>query len=191
MTKFRAIIFDLDGTIVDSKLDFDKMRDDIGIKNGSPILEYLDTIDDELELMKAFDIVNEHELKGAQESTLIHDFLDFYQYLKQLQIPIGILTRNSKDVTNLTLDKHNLAFDDVLTRDCCKAKPNPDGLNILSQKWEISPESILYIGDFKLDIETAHKAKMKSALILNNKNSEFASMADYTFNLFEELKPLL
>lgn len=40
----RGVIFDLDGTLVDSGLDFDSMRREMGLDPGTPILESLATL---------------------------------------------------------------------------------------------------------------------------------------------------
>lgn len=186
--KLKAIIFDLDGTIVDSKLNFDLMRQQIGIPEGEPILEYLETVSDAAFIKKAHTIIEEHELKGAQESTVIRDFLDFYEFLNLHKIPKAVLTRNSKKIAQMTLKMHKLKFEKVLSRDCCSPKPSPEGLNIINAKWRIDPSQVMYVGDFKFDLETAKNAKMKSALILNENNIELSSQADVSINLFNELK---
>ena len=39
----RAVIFDLDGTITEPYLDFDAIREEIGLgKNGGPVLEAME-----------------------------------------------------------------------------------------------------------------------------------------------------
>lgn len=186
--QLKGIIFDLDGTIVDSRLNFDLMREEIGIPKGEPILEYLEAVKDDTFIKKAYEIVHKHELKGAQESTLIRDFLDFYNFLNNHNVPKAVLTRNSKEIANMTLNKHDLEFEVVLSRDCCEPKPKPDGLNLINSKWKFDTQEIIYVGDFKFDLETAKNAHMKSALILNELNHHFADDADISINLFNELK---
>ncbi len=185
--KYKAIIFDMDGTIVDSKLDFKLIKQDIGMPLDLGILEYLDTIQDKERYEKAHQIVHKHELDGANNSEIMRDFLRFYQLLKKENIAIGLLTRNSKSVTEITLLKHNIHFDMVVTRDCAKPKPDPDGLLKICKHFQILPNQALYIGDFLYDIETAINAKMDSALILTKANIEFVSKATYSFNKYSEL----
>lgn len=185
--KYKAIIFDMDGTIVDSKLDFKQIKEEIKMPIDQGILEYIENLKDESEIIRANEIVHKHELKGANESEIMRDFLLFYKKLKSKKIPIALLTRNSKVVTKITLNKHNLEFDVVLTRDCAKAKPDPDGLYIICNQFNIKPSDALYIGDYLYDLQTAKNAGMDSGLIITEGNSEFEVKANIAFTNYSEL----
>ena len=41
---FKAFIFDMDGTLVDSFLDFDSMREELNFPKGVPLLEYIESM---------------------------------------------------------------------------------------------------------------------------------------------------
>ncbi len=158
LKKIKGYAFDLDGTIVDSKLDFTRMRSELNFPQDVGILEHLDNIECEIEKQKAWDVVNNHEMIGAQNALLIDGITDLINYLKQNNIPTGILTRNSNEVAHISLSKFNLEFDIVLSRDDCLAKPNPEGLEIMAKKWGIDTSEIVFIGDHLFDIETAINA---------------------------------
>ena len=57
-----GMIFDLDGTLVDSGLDFAAIRRDMGLPAGSPILETLDRIPTGLEKDRMLAVLRRHEL---------------------------------------------------------------------------------------------------------------------------------
>jgi len=174
----KAYIFDLDGTVVDSHLNFDKMRADLNFPKNAPILEELEKLTNLNEIKLANEIIHKHELEGAHKSTIMPGFLDLYQYIKDQKLPTGLLTRNSKVVTDLTLEMHNLKFDIVLTRDDCKAKPDPDGLNIMKAKWNIQNFEAIYIGDFQFDLLTAKQAHLVSGLYIPTSEPPFIGEAD-------------
>jgi HAD superfamily hydrolase (TIGR01549 family) len=158
LKKIKGFAFDLDGTIVDSKLNFTKMRKDLKFPVDIGILEHLENISCEVQKKSAWDVVNYHERLGAQEASLIDGVLDLLIYLKNNNIPIGILTRNSNEVAHISLKKFNLEFDIVLSRDDCMAKPSPEGLEIMAKKWGIDTSEIVFIGDHFFDVETAINA---------------------------------
>jgi HAD superfamily hydrolase (TIGR01549 family) len=193
MKKFeiRAIVFDLDGTLVDSQLDFDLMKAEIGIPQNEPILEYLENHHDKNFVNKAFDIIHRHEVKGANLATCIADSDKFIQYLNQKDFPLGVLTRNSSEVTELTLKKYDWKFLTIFTRDNAKAKPHPDALFEFSKISEIDIENIFYIGDHAFDIETARNAGCIAGLIANKHNSHLSQLADITLTHFHQLDPYI
>lgn len=189
LDNIKGVVFDLDGTIVDSKLDFSLMRKDLGIEKSHGILEEIELIKCNDRKSELLNIVRDHELKGARESELMSGFKDFYHYLLTQKIPIGILTRNSLEVTEITLSKFNLSFDLILTRDCCEPKPSPAGLIKVMEIWNMQAAEIIYIGDSKYDQQTAKNAQVKSVLFKSIYNEGFTGEFDYSVNCFTELIP--
>ena len=183
----KAYFFDLDGTLVDSKLDFDLMREDLGFPKGVPILEHIDTLTCDLEIKKAHKIVLDHELKGANESDLFPGVLEFIKNLKEKNYPVAILTRNCKEATQIMLEKHNLGIEKVITREDFPPKPDPTALLYLAKHFNVEPQECIYIGDFRFDIEAAKNAGMQSAHFDFKKKKLFSDFADYSFESFEEL----
>jgi HAD superfamily hydrolase (TIGR01549 family) len=182
-----TIVFDLDGTLVDSQLDFDQMRLDIGIPNGAPILEYLEEIKDLNFKKNAYKIIHEHELKGAEVAAPLSDADSFIQSLNQKCFPISILTRNSQEVTLKTLQKFNWKFHSIHSRDTAPPKPKPDAIHRISEELKIDLKNILYIGDNNFDLETARNAKCIAGLFLNDHNSHLIGDADISITKYQDL----
>lgn len=159
LKNIKAFAFDLDGTVVDSKLNFSKMRRDLNFPDDTGILEHLETLDCEVEKMHALTIINNHEKTGADQATLIDGVEELLNYLKVNNIPLGILTRNNNEVAHISLKKFSLEFDIVLSRDDCFAKPDPQGLEIMAKRWGIDTSEIVFIGDHFYDVETAINAR--------------------------------
>lgn len=44
----RGVVFDMDGTLIDSSLDFGRIRAEAGVPDGRPILEFLETAPDDV-----------------------------------------------------------------------------------------------------------------------------------------------
>ncbi len=187
MRNYKALILDKDGTVIDSNLDFDQMRKDLGMKEGSPILEHLKELYGTPAFDKSMEIVDRHEMEGAQNSTIMRDFLDFYQALKRLKVPMFIHTRNSQKVTNLTLRKHELKFDKIVTRDDALPKPNTQGVDMILEEFNFSREDVLFIGDTIHDLETARNAKMDFGLIKWSYNTDLESRSQICFENYHEI----
>lgn len=182
----RGYIFDLDGTLVDSKLDFSLLRQRLGWPADTLILEHLATLP-AAQQQQASQIIHQFELEGAQQATLFDGVSEMLAQLRALKLPTAILTRNNRVVTELTLAKFDLQFDLVLSRDDAPAKPNPAGLWQIANHWQIAPSELLFIGDYLFDLQTADAAGMPSCLYLDGSNEHFAALATHKIAHFNEL----
>ena len=187
--KFKAVYFDLDGTLIDSKLNFDAMREDLNFPEEAPILEEIEKLSSPEQKARCLKIVHEHEKKGAENSLLIPGVRDLINWLNLNNIASGILTRNSKFCAEYMLKKHHLHFEHVITRDDCHPKPDPAGLLKLATIHQLSPDVCLYVGDYKFDLETAKNAGMSSALFAPNPLEEFEPLADFVFSNYQDFIP--
>lgn len=189
LKEIRGVVFDLDGTIVDSKLDFKAMRNDLGVSQSKGILEEIEKVECEIARANFMGLIREHELRGVSDSILMKGFDTYYNYLQSKKLPIAILTRNSFEVTNLTLKKFKLNFDTIYTRDNCAPKPSPEGLIKILEEWKMSPNEIIYIGDSHYDIQTALNANVKCILFKSSYNADYKGEADFEISCFSELIP--
>jgi HAD superfamily hydrolase (TIGR01509 family) len=191
LNHLKSIVFDMDGTLVDSKLDFNQIRYDIGIPGDEPILEYLEKHPDPDFISRAMEIVHHHEREGALRATLIPGVEQLVELLRQKNIHTGILTRNSKVVTELTLENLKLPFHHVLTRDDCKPKPHPEGLILLSDRFRIRPSQMAYVGDFLFDIQTAKSAEAMAILYTGGSPTDFDDQADLIIHDYQDLYEMI
>ncbi len=107
----RGVIFDLDGTLVDSRLDFSVLCQQLGWPAGTPILEHLATVGDQREYQHAPGVIEQFELAGAAAAEWMPGAADLLALLQQQQIPTAILTRNMRSATWHCLDRLGIAVD--------------------------------------------------------------------------------
>lgn len=185
---YQGFIFDLDGTLVDSALDFPALNAELGLEADEPILESIARWDLQKQIW-GHEIVHKHELRGAEVSVMMPGVLDFLQILEKNRKPKAIFTRNSRKVALATLAKHGLNFPLVVTRDDAPPKPLPDGLHLIQRNFGIPAEKILYVGDYLFDLQAGRAAQMPTALYLPNAPDFSTEGASFHFSHFRELHP--
>jgi HAD superfamily hydrolase (TIGR01509 family) len=160
----QGIIFDLDGTLVDSRLDFDAMRQEMELPPNLPILEALARLEPR-HGERCRTILHRHELAGAERAALLPGAGELLAILHSRGIRQAIATRNSRHITVVTLTKLGLAIDLVLTRDDGPVKPDPWPVLHACSQWDITPADVVVVGDFRFDVESGRAAGSRTVLL--------------------------
>jgi HAD superfamily hydrolase (TIGR01509 family) len=192
-TSVRGVIFDLDGTLVDSGLDFDLMRREMRLPPGLALLEAIDQLDD-ARAAECRDILARHEWAGADRAHLLPGVSEFLARLTGLGMPQAVLTRNARDVTLATLRRLDLRFDPVMTREDAPAKPDPTAIWRICELWQLEPNQVAVIGDFHFDIEAGCNAGARTVLYTGGREPEAvrgAAEAGYCLRCFQQADALL
>lgn len=186
--KIKAVIFDLDGTITEPYLDFDKMRIEMGISpDAGPLLELMGKMTP-AERKKADEILYKHEEAAVEHSRLNKGAAETFKKLAEMKMPVGILTRNTRSNADAVAKKHNLKFDAIFDREDGPVKPHPYGVEKLCGYFKIKPAEAIVVGDYLFDLQSAKAAGAIAILIKNSaKSEEFASFADYTVDSLAEI----
>lgn len=158
-----GIIFDLDGTLLDSGLDFDLMRAEMGLPRGRPILEALADLP-ESDLVRCHAILHRHELEGAQRAVPLPGVVEFLEDLERRGLRRAIVTRNSRAITQAMLAKLPLVFDPVITREDGPIKPDPWAVQTICRQWQVQPQRVVMIGDYWFDIACGRAGGARTVL---------------------------
>ena len=186
-----GIIFDMDGTLVDSGLDFDAIRRDIGLPERHPILEGVEAIPEGPEHDRALEILHRHEHEGAVRATPYPGVAELLQRLGQLELHTGVLTRNSRASVTTTFGLLDWTFDTVLTREDAPAKPDPTGVLAICRDWNVAPADVLFVGDYLFDLQAGHNAGTRAALFAPGPMPAWSDEADWVVKEFDELGELI
>ena len=187
----KGFIFDLDGTLADTKLDFAKMCTDAGLPVGTKILEHCASLNDPVQVKQILSVVEQHELEDANHAEWFLDAETVLHEFNRANIPMAIVTRNMREAARITIERLGIPIDLVITREDCLPKPNPDGLLMVAKQWDISPSELVYVGDFQFDLIAAKQAQMMACLIANQRNKHLFDMADKVITNFDQLSELL
>jgi len=189
-----GVIFDLDGTLVDSHLDFESMRREIGLPSGTPLLEAVATLSGD-EAARAWEILERHERLGAQIATVIAGVAELLGELHRRGIRIAVVTRNGREFVRSTLERLELPIELVMTRDDAPAKPNPAAILQILQAWQLPAERVAMIGDFRFDLEAGRAAATKTVLYTGDCTEQevvaWRTLADFMVRSFVDSSELL
>ncbi|WP_350431673.1 HAD family hydrolase [Shewanella sp. H8] len=189
--QIKGIIFDLDGTLVESSLDFDLIRQQIGCPQAIDLLKYVDSLNCKTTQAKANQVILDHEYQDAINAKPIKGMTELINAIEVAKLPTAIVTRNSLAASNMKIKKNNIAIDHVLTREDYPAKPAPDALLAIASQWEIAPQYIMYVGDYLYDIQAANNAGMIACLITHGIENRYQALADIVIDELSQLLPLL
>jgi HAD superfamily hydrolase (TIGR01509 family) len=159
----RGVIFDLDGTLVDSALDFDLMRQEMRLEPGQPLLETLATLG-EARAEECQEILQRHERAGADRATVIPGVEALLAELAARQIRTAVFTRNARPMALATLVRLGLYVDRVIAREDAPPKPDPAGIWKLCELWELDRREVAMVGDYAFDIEAGRRAGVWTVL---------------------------
>lgn len=188
---FRGLAFDLDGTLVNSGLDFPAIRLELGFPEHVGLLEHIATLTDTKAARHARAVIDRHEMEGAARAQWMPGARLLLEALNTAGIPTAILTRNSRGAARKTCEALDIPIARILTRDDCAPKPEPDGLLRIARHFGLPPSRMMYVGDFVDDLTAARRAGMAGCLYRNHHNGGYASQARFVIDHFSELQVLL
>jgi HAD superfamily hydrolase (TIGR01549 family) len=187
---FNGIIFDMDGTITQPVIDFDKLRAELGICQTGDILDVIKDLPEE-QVEHINRIIEKHEQYAIDNMSLQSGFQDFYEYCNDSGFKTALITRNRMRNVDALCLKYDLHFANVLTRDFQFIKPSPEpALHILSI-WGEDASRCLFIGDYIHDITCGQEAGMKTCFMKNCGHEDFSKESDYAINDFFELLKII
>jgi phosphoglycolate phosphatase/pyrophosphatase PpaX len=210
------IVFDMDGTVIQSNIDYfgirqkmwDILHDVVSeedyrniVDSPRSIIELVDLIGlndkTNTKVKQAWDLIHKGEIEGYEDASVDKEVYETLEYLKDQKYTMIIYTNNSRTLTDYGLEnfKLNHYFDFVLTRDDVKnPKPHPEGLEIILEKYLLPNTDVLFIGDSWIDAETAVNARVKFIYF----GSEGAPgtrrkviQPDYTIENMKEIIPII
>jgi HAD superfamily hydrolase (TIGR01509 family) len=189
-----GVIFDLDGTLVDSHLDFHAMRREIGLPHGTPLLEAVASLSGD-KAARAWAILERHERQGAAIATVIPGVRELLDELHRRNIRVAVVTRNGREFARDTLARLELSIDLLITRDDAPPKPSPDAILQIIQSWQLPAHRVAMIGDYRFDLEAGRAAGTKTVLYAadctRDELVEWQPLADFVATSFVDDGKLL
>jgi len=190
-TAIRAAIFDFDGTLAETDIDFGLMRQRVlEVADRWGLVDHLDEkryileiVDDALAMLPEDgdrERFRDETAKAMRDVELVFTsvaspFPGVPRTLEQLREcgrRVGIITRNCRAGVQSVFDRHPMHHEILLTRDDVeRVKPHPDHLLEALDALQVAPEEALMVGDHITDIEVGHAAGTWTAGVLTAKTT--------------------
>ncbi len=194
-----AVLFDFDGTLTKpDSLDFLSFRKSIGCPADQFILEFIRETMSPPEKQRALDQLDQFEFEAASRSEPNPGAEDLILYLRTQNIPLGIISRNSRRSIQRALQNFERIreshFEVSISRDDkVEPKPSPAGVLLAAETMEVRIDQMLVVGDFILDIAAGKRAGSPTVLLTNggNEAATSGSSPDYVIKQLSDLKDLV
>lgn len=204
----KAVLFDLDGTIVNLNVDWDGLKKALQRHFATygfelprrPLLDSLREIEEALltyfsenmsrKIMEAaFQIMRQFEIEGLKEATVCEGALEVLTWLKAECIPFAIVSNNDSECIWEAVKRFGFPHPDAIVgRDRTRGKPDPWSVERALNLLGINPGSDVWmVGDKDVDMEAGRQFHLKLALVRRAPEKSMAHKALYLSNLLDLL----
>ena len=216
----KAVLFDLDGTLIDTAADFiriiqdmcrDKQCDVVAadlirtqVSEGARAMVKLVypelDVEDPVFLAHRQRFLDVYGDDIAVETDLFEGMYPLLEALESQNIPWGIVTNKPRWLSEALLKALNLTERCavlVCPEDVSKTKPDPEPMYLAAKRIQIQPENCIYVGDHPRDIDAGRHAHMYTILAaygylpLQHKDDLTAWQADCIVNTVAELQQVI
>lgn len=189
----RAVVFDFDGTIADTRIDFAQMRQRVvvalraagaweeAIGEGRYVLEMVEAaaalarqrgLDPQAVRQAAEEEIRAVEYEACERAELCDGATEALARLKAAGLRIGVITRNCGRAVEMVLSRHPLPIDALVPRDLA-SRPKPDPAHVLQalEALQVEPREAALVGDHATDMQCARAAGVALAVAIAGASS--------------------
>ena len=165
--RIRAVLFDMDGTIYASPVDWSDVRRRIGVeRDGRPIYEQIQALPQKRR-EEGLRILEGAERIGAEEGWLMDGAAELIDLLRKRGIRSALITNNSRRSVAALLERYPLRFDLLLAREDGAMKPEPGIFRIACERLGTTPDTSIVVGDTHYDAIAAHRAGIRDVILVD------------------------
>ena len=182
--QLEAVLFDLDGTLLDTAPDFITTMQLLLARHSRPALDEntirrtvshgaralvslgfdTDISSPDFEELRQ-ELLSIYLTKLSEKTALFSGMETVLAYLEQQQIPWGIVTNKPslyahKILADLKLDSRSSTT--ICPDHVSKTKPDPEPMLLACKQINCLSENVIYVGDHRRDIEAGRNANMKT-----------------------------
>jgi HAD superfamily hydrolase (TIGR01549 family) len=152
-----AVIFDLDGTLVNIPIDYEglyrKIEKSAKTEKIKVLTKTLQTLSKD-ECIKAFEIWTNEEIQAFPNTTINEKGMKLFKVYSDK--PLALVTMQSRKTVDMILGKFELKFEAVVTRE--DSLDRKKQIKLAIEKLKAHPRKVLMIGDRESDSAAAQDA---------------------------------
>lgn len=191
MKRYKAVIFDWDGTVMDSTASIagaiqaacvdlevpvpstEEASWVIGLSLDKALQRCAPTLKDE-HIPLFMERYRHHFFLYDQQLALFDGILPLFDHLKEQEIRLGVATGKSRVGLDRVLQAHQLMgrFDCTRCADESQGKPHPAMLFDIMERLDLQPEQVLMVGDTTHDVQMASSAGVDSMAVTYGAHSK-------------------
>lgn len=198
MMRYKAVGFDLDGTLINTHVDYISLRtvneyvleplglpveeiwEDRDRMSRQPLYDWLTHRGRASEIATIDRLLDDRclavEKLGAVGSTVYDGIVDTLRWLKGSGIKLGVVTRGGHEYAEMILSEYSMIgyFDVIHGRDdfgYSDAKPSPKAMFHLAEALDVELSDLLYVGDSSTDYMSARDANVDYAGVMTGGGS--------------------
>lgn len=188
MKSVKGVLFDLDGTLMDTAPDFYRTLHEMRaryalpalsetlirnhVSDGSRALTQLcfahEVMSDSLFEERRLELLKVYEGVAGNEALVFPEMSVLLKGLDSGNIPWGIVTNKPRLYTELILQRTQLDLNCqvlICADDLQNAKPDPEGILKACAALSLHPESVVYVGDHERDVVAGQRAGCPTAVV--------------------------
>ena len=184
--KHKAVIFDLDGTILDTLEDLKNSVNFALSKNGLPVRtidEIRTFVGNGIRLLmeravpentdssvvdRCFEDFKAHYKEHSADNTKPYEgIIALLDELKSKGVKLAVVSNKADFAVQTLVEKYFQGLFDfaVGEREGIRRKPCPDSVNEAIKVLDASPDEVVYVGDSEVDVETSRNAGVKCVAV--------------------------
>jgi len=181
----KAVLFDMDGTLIHSEYDWPAIRRELGTE-GPSIIDALNALpgDQRAERWARLEAI---ERSASVSAVLVEGTEDLLKLLAERGLKTALVTNNSAENTEELMGRFGLIFDVVITRDSGLYKPSGAPLIEAMRRLGVSGAETIAVGDSNYDLRSAREAGCAQVIIVNGGCRRWGKDSDEAFENLREL----
>jgi|ETNmetMinimDraft_35_1059890.scaffolds.fasta_scaffold95848_2 HAD superfamily hydrolase (TIGR01509 family) len=156
----RGVLFDMDGTLTVPNIDWKDLRARVRVPEGVGIMEHIYSLSEE-EARQADDIVRDIEMASVRDAVANDGLIELFAELEAQPWRLALITNNHREAMEHVVTTFGLRFDLLLSREDAPLKPAPDLLLLALEKFAISREEAVFVGDGRYDRDASAAAGVR------------------------------